>query len=219
MELVKKMNIKDLGIQIALQCAPVIAGLKMSNLLTIKNSDIRKVQKVLSASGLSYFIMISETSFTSIILFDRKKLESYLESEPVRLFLHTLGYEDFSLGNVLMTFRKRYREHMNEGSVFPHEMGILLGYPLADVKGFIRNHGRNALYGGYWKVYENVEQKKQLFSLFDSERDAMIHMLSDGNDIVDIFSVYLVRRGMGSKLPVRHGTKRHGIRNEAALAG
>lgn len=39
---------------------------------------------------------------------------------------------------------------------FPHEMGILLGYPVEDVEGFIINNGKNELYTGYWKVYDNL---------------------------------------------------------------
>ena len=36
---------------------------------------------------------------------------------------------------------------------FPHEIGVFLGYPLADVIGFIRNRGKNFTACGYWKVY------------------------------------------------------------------
>ena len=36
---------------------------------------------------------------------------------------------------------------------FPHEIGVFLGYPLADVIGFIENRGKNFTACGYWKVY------------------------------------------------------------------
>ena len=36
---------------------------------------------------------------------------------------------------------------------FPHEIGVFLGYPLADVIGFIQNRGKNFTACGYWKVY------------------------------------------------------------------
>ena len=39
---------------------------------------------------------------------------------------------------------------------FPHEMGVLLGYPVEDVRGFMEQNGQNALYQGYWKVYAHV---------------------------------------------------------------
>ena len=36
---------------------------------------------------------------------------------------------------------------------FPHEIGVFLGHPLADVIGFIQNRGKNFTACGYWKVY------------------------------------------------------------------
>ncbi len=38
---------------------------------------------------------------------------------------------------------------MNQGKQFPHEMGLLLGYPVEDVVGFMENNGKNYLYSGY----------------------------------------------------------------------
>ena len=34
---------------------------------------------------------------------------------------------------------------------FPHEIGLVLGYPPVDVEGFIKKEGRDFLYSGYWK--------------------------------------------------------------------
>lgn len=45
---------------------------------------------------------------------------------------------------------------MNGEQQFPHEMGLLLGYPIEDVVGFMEHSGKEYLYSGYWKVYENV---------------------------------------------------------------
>ena len=53
---------------------------------------------------------------------------------------------------------------------FPHEIGLLLGYPFEDVIGFIENEGRNYLYSGYWKVYKNKEEKCKLFNLYNQTR-------------------------------------------------
>ena len=38
---------------------------------------------------------------------------------------------------------------MEEKGAFPHEIGLLLGYPVEDVLGFIRYQGKNYLYTGY----------------------------------------------------------------------
>ena len=38
---------------------------------------------------------------------------------------------------------------LEEKGAFPHEIGLLLGYPVEDVLGFIRHQGKNYLYTGY----------------------------------------------------------------------
>lgn len=40
---------------------------------------------------------------------------------------------------------------------FPHELGFFLGYPYADVIGFMEHEGRDFILMGPWKVYEDRE--------------------------------------------------------------
>lgn len=54
---------------------------------------------------------------------------------------------------------------------FPHEIGVFLGYPLSDVRGFLEDEGRNCAYVGYWKVYDNVHSKIRLFQRYDEHRE------------------------------------------------
>ena len=60
---------------------------------------------------------------------------------------------------------------MQKGKDFPHEIGVLLGYPAEDVKGFVVNEGKNYLYSGYWKVYGDLSEAKQLFYKFDRAKE------------------------------------------------
>ena len=60
---------------------------------------------------------------------------------------------------------------------FPHELGLLLGYPLDDVEGFIKNDGKNCLYTGYWKVYANVPAKRNLFRRFECAREELMKQI------------------------------------------
>lgn len=48
------------------------------------------------------------------------------------------GYEQFDLESILLEFGRRYRSYRTENKSFPHELGLLLGYPLDDVEGFIK---------------------------------------------------------------------------------
>ena len=49
---------------------------------------------------------------------------------------------------------------------FPHEIGLFLGYPPEDVKGFIENHAKNYKFTGYWKVYGDEAEAKKLFDRY-----------------------------------------------------
>ena len=104
--------------------------------------------------------------------------------------LHKLGYQDTSLEAVLPVFRMRYRRYMQERRDFPHEMGLLLGYPVEDVRGFIEHQGRDYLCTGYWKVYENREQKQQLFQRFEYAKENLVLLLSYGVGMADIMDIF-----------------------------
>jgi hypothetical protein len=51
--------------------------------------------------------------------------------------LKQAGYTDLSLGLVLREFAARCQGYMDKENDFPHEMGLLLGYPTEDVEGVI----------------------------------------------------------------------------------
>ena len=124
------------------------------------------------------------------MLFNRKQLEQYLLPNEARELLAEEGYTEFSLGKVLRTFQKRYKDHMHEKNDFPHEMGVILGYPIGDVKGFIEHKGKNFLHSGYWKVYENEQETVLLFQKFEHAKDTLIRMLSSGISMQQIIKSY-----------------------------
>ena len=68
-----------------------------------------------------------------------------------------------------------------ESCSYPHEMGIFLGYPLADVKGFIKKE--TCLLYGYWKVYANPKRVQELFKLYDRSHDELLNGVYEGKRI------------------------------------
>jgi hypothetical protein len=108
----------------------------------------------------------------------------------VQKLLKDYGYSEFSLGSILRTFQHRYETYMNQGEGFPHEIGLLLGYPIEDVTGFIEQKGKNYLYSGYWKVYRDVEKKKEIFQQYENAKEEMILLLADGYDMHSIIELY-----------------------------
>ena len=83
-------------------------------------------------------------------------------------------------------FRQRYEGYLLQNKEFPHEIGLLVGYPVEDVEGFIRNSDENCLYIGYWKVYGNLPEKKALFLQFEKARDVLIGFLLEGITIAEV---------------------------------
>ena len=77
-----------------------------------------------------------------------------------------------------------------------HEMGVLLGDPVEDVRGFMEQNGQNALYQGYWKVYAHVPEKKRLFARYDMEKETIIQLLSNGVGMLSLIHIlrYLSKR-------------------------
>ncbi len=101
-----------------------------------------------------------------ILLYREERLEKYLKMPQVQKLLREAGYESDRLEDILPVFCDRYETYA-EREPFPHELGLLLGYPPEDVEGFIRHQGKNSLCTGYWKVYADKEGKQRLFEKYE----------------------------------------------------
>lgn len=189
-QIVQNMDLKSVELQLALQCAPLITGIKISNLLILPRENENAVRVLLWKTGISYFRLLQNTEKVTYLLFRRSPLEEYLLKQEVREILREHGYGDFSLGGILRTFQSRYRDYMEKAGIFPHEMGLLLGYPVEDVKGFIQHEGKDFLYSGYWKVYENVPEKKRLFRKYEDAKETLIQLIANDIDIRLILEIF-----------------------------
>lgn len=189
-EIVKGMDLENIETQLALQCAPLITGLKVSNLLIIPKGNEEVVKRILNRTGISFYRLIQIRTKTTFLLFRRNELEEFLSDENVRNVFIRAGYKSLQIGKILRTFSLRYEAYMQGDKCFPHEMGLLLGYPVEDVVGFVENNGKNFLYSGYWKVYENQKAKVKLFDKFKVAEETLIHLLSNGLSMSDIIDIY-----------------------------
>lgn len=189
-EIVKGMDLENIETQLALQCAPLITGLKVSNLLIISKGNEEVVKRILNRTGISYYRLIRTRTKTTFLLFRRNELEEFLSDENVRNVLMKAGYKSLQIDKILRTFSLRYEAYIQGDKSFPHEMGLLLGYPVEDVVGFVENNGKNFLYSGYWKVYENQKAKVKLFDKYKVAEETLIHLLSNGLSMSDIIDIY-----------------------------
>jgi hypothetical protein len=184
------MDRRRVELQIVLQCAPTIAGLKTSNLLIVPREQEDKVRYVLRHSGLLGYRLVYDKKRVIFLVFNKEMLVEYLSQKDVREFLTAAGYRTDAFGYSLRHFQERYEEFIVARQEFPHEMGLFLGYPLCDVVGFIQYGGDHFKLSGYWKVYDNAAEAKELFEKFDDVKDDMVRMIFKGYSIKDIMASY-----------------------------
>lgn len=180
-QIVEELDQEDLQTQLALQCAPLLTGIKIANLLIVRNRNAKGVFEMFSGSRISVEVIYRSEEKTMFLLYQREELEAYLEknSDTMKLF----GYARMEVEEICRELKKRYARYMEGKGGFPHEIGLLLGYPPEDVLGFIENEGKNYLYTGYWKVYGNVVEAVALFEAYNEAKEQLIRMISQGIEI------------------------------------
>lgn len=180
----------EFRIQGAFQCAPVLAKIKASNLLTLEKEDAWQLVHIMKDTELSCEYLYTLTKRSVWLVFWKEELQKILNNRANRRFLRSLGYRDFSLTAVLNRLRQRCKAHYTGSISYPHELGIILGYPLGDVEGFITHKGQNFLCSGYWKVYENAESAQKLFKLYNYARNQAASLARAGLNFHELIRIF-----------------------------
>jgi len=188
--MVLQNNTEWLNEQIAMQCAPLLAGLKPSNLLIIPMGMEVVLRHSLRGTRISVYLLSEYDGKQVYLLYKVNELIVYLTEQNVQRLLLDLGYEGGELYSLLQRVSKKYTAHKQEKEAFPHELGLLLGYPAVDVKGFMEQAGKNFLYSGYWKVYGNVRETVLLFKEFGRAKEYVVRLVKQGYSIAEIMAMY-----------------------------
>ena len=160
-----------LGFFVASHCAPVLKGIKISNIMTAERGTWKRLVRSLKGSNILCVLLSAQGGREVLLLYRYEKLREHLMKEQVRKFLESQGYDDIRVPAVITRLRKQYAEYVRNRQGFPHELGVVLEYPVEDVEGFIRNKGKNCLLEKYWKVYQNKETAKAIFAQYDKARE------------------------------------------------
>lgn len=179
---------KKLWEVIANQCAPVLTDVKPSNLLILTSGEEEVFLQMEELPGISRLCLYEGEHKSTWLLCRRDRLESELVWPQTGEFLKQYGYRmvQESLDEKLLRLQHRFAEYKEGRQPFPHEMGVFLGYPLGDVKGFIEHHGKEYLCSGYWKVYQDEQKAKSTFQLYQSVRDAVLQLIMAGSNLYEI---------------------------------
>ncbi len=174
-------------------CSPTLAAMKSGSLFNCRcgqhcdtSSCVREWNKVLYPYGVRMCALRRTKETALILLFRPAQLMSTLQQKEVQNFLAQYGYpsgkcRDGSCGDCMLYASLHHlKKRIAECGGFPHEIGIFLGYPLCDVKGFIKNSGKNYKYLGPWKVYENETQTIRMFEKYKKCRDVYTNLWTSG---------------------------------------
>lgn len=189
-EIMKLNESKDeahrLSVMLALNCAPILKGSKAACIITVKQREFFVIRELLRNTGLSYRLLKTGKTHSILYLYRENQLYKYMRQAKVREFLKKYGYFGVSLEAMLDRLSDRILLYGDGKMEFPHEIGVFLGYPIGDVRGFIENQGKNFIYSGYWKVYENAACAMRLFRQFDMEREIAVREVIRGLSIREV---------------------------------
>ena len=158
------------------QCAPALTGVKSGSLLKIDRMVCNDTLELLSSFGnqdVGTKLLRSCGPSSLILVYRRSMLQETLEDKETIEFLGRMGYTG-SMSDML----DRLSQRMKEG--IQHELGIFLGYPLCDVKGFMENRGKDYLISGCWRVYGDTGKAKALFARIKRSRRNRLRIYDAG---------------------------------------
>lgn len=151
------------------QCAPTLASLKVGSLFSYAftsasdfEAQVLFWRAALAAKGLALAVLTVSHGRALIYVYRVSALQQVLQEKETAAFLRGCGYCDLLPDAAVAVLRGK----LAAGNGFPHEIGIFLGYPLDDVRGFIRHCGRGCKCTGCWKVYGNAEEAERLFQKY-----------------------------------------------------
>lgn len=107
-------------------------------------------------------------------------VEAVLASEENRVFLVQCGLPTGSADALVCALVSRLRAYYAGRIAFPHEVGLILGYPVEDVRGFMRDGGRGAKACGRWKVYGDPARAQARFEELGRAEQACKRLYSQG---------------------------------------
>lgn len=167
-------------------CSPTLAGIKTGSMFSCAyesieklRNDIREFNRRFAEKGLRFIpLRVTETHALIYVYRPSRLKQDLLRSEAASI-LEEYGYSCDSPEKCIADLIKR----INNGKEFPHEIGVFLGYPPEDVRGFIENNAKCSKCVGHWKVYGDEERAKQIFEKYKKCTSIYIRQLTNGNTI------------------------------------
>lgn len=174
---------------LTVELAPTIYGEKPATLLNLMNTTkfpmktlwLAHGQGLLANSHIKWLLLKEDDDSIKILFYHVELLSQFVTEYHNRCFLEMFGYHDgMGLQELLEHFKERFQ------SICPHEMGILLGIPLKDVRGFMGIGDECHTCQGMWKVYGDPTSSLGVMQRMDEAKSQVADWMMAGQAIVDI---------------------------------
>ena len=150
-------------------CSPTLAGLKTGNLFSCSYNGkdeilnfLRECNTKLRSKGVRLIPLRLQENKALIYVYRPSQLCRDFSDVDVCDLLSQRGYCTESCEKCVVELMKRIRQ----SEEFPHEIGLFLGYPCEDVRGFIENKASCFKCVGCWKVYGDADKAQKQFERF-----------------------------------------------------
>lgn len=173
-------------LRLIIQNAAVLKGKRISGMLFLNDKELARISMKLHNTNISLIILCTCKKRHLVMVCRAKELEEHLRSKEVSDYLREFGYRRDDFISNLIRLHQRMNGFYNKMKEFPHEVGVFLGYPICDIKGFLENKGERYLHSGYWKIYGNLEETRKKFLSYDEAREIAIDEFLSGRELESI---------------------------------
>lgn len=179
-----------LAAHLMMESSEVLGGVKPANLVSLVNRTRpcgrnlyqlwQSRHQELSARLANICFKTLQTRERALLLFcyNPDQLETHLAHAGIRVLLKKAGYDTTLSSEALLTELCRRFE---SSGVFPHEIGLFIGYPAKDVAAFMGLVTLPFACQGPWKIYGNPVQSLGLADQHRCCRQRMAAILATGD--------------------------------------
>ncbi len=154
---------------VILHGAPTLAGIKTGSLFRCEyesteamRASLREWNRRFSEKGLRVVPLSFKNNKALLYLYRPSRLSRDLSDGAACEILSDCGYCEGSPARCISCLAKR----IQSSGDFPHEIGLFLGYPPEDVRGFLEHRECDVKCVGCWKVYGDEAAAQKTFRLF-----------------------------------------------------
>lgn len=152
---------------------------------------VAKTSSKLKDNGIEIRVIAHRHCGALIYVWRPTLLKETLSDSQIKKRLIEWGYTEQASSNLNNSIERLGRrlelcQLYSTHALFPHEIGFFLGYPYADVMGFIEHNGQDYLCCGCWKVYTNQEKAEACFARYKQCTQDFMSMYTQGITISEI---------------------------------